>query len=99
MTKFTASVVLVLLVVAILNGYSAEGAGRGNQLEKDDHVYESQKVFSPPPMPGCSLWHNICLFFPDDCPPGYHQHCPPQPNKDLQSTTAKSGNPNIEILP
>jgi len=34
MAKFTASVVLVLLVVAILNGYSAESAGRGNQLEK-----------------------------------------------------------------
>jgi len=62
MAKFTASVVLVLLVGAILNGYSAESAGRGNQLEKGDHVYESQKVFSPP-MPGCSLWHNICLFF------------------------------------
>ncbi|PNX68133.1 hypothetical protein L195_g056001, partial [Trifolium pratense] len=44
MAKTNAFLVLVLLVAAILNGYSVEGAGRGNQLEKDGPVYESQKA-------------------------------------------------------
>ncbi|AES59362.1 hypothetical protein MtrunA17_Chr1g0152821 [Medicago truncatula] len=103
MAKSTASLVLVLLVAAILNGYSAEGAGRGNQLEKDDgHVYESQKLISaePDPDPDCSGLYNMCLNDPNMC--GYYSSVcplPPLSSKDLQSTAAKNGNPTIEILP
>jgi len=101
MAKSTASLLLVLLVVAILNGYSAEGAGRGNQLEKDDHVYESQKLISAePPGPDCSWLYNLCMNDPNWCP-YYSSVCPlpPLSSKDLQSTATKNGNPTIEILP
>lgn len=102
MAKSTASLVLVLLAVAILNGYSVEGAGRVNQLEKDDYVYESQKLISaePDPDPDCSGLYNMCLNDPNMC--GYYSSVcplPPLSSKDLQSTRAKNGNPTIEILP
>jgi len=38
MAKTIASLVLVLLDVAMLNGYGAEGARRDNQHKKDDGV-------------------------------------------------------------
>jgi len=102
MAKSTASLVLVLIVVTILNGYSAEGVGRVNQLEKDDHVYESQKLISaePDPDPDCSGLYNMCLNDPNICA-YYRSVCPlaPKSSKDLQSTAAKNGNPAIEILP
>jgi len=44
MAKTIASLVLVLLVFAMLNGYGVEGAGRDNQHKKDDSVYKSQKI-------------------------------------------------------
>jgi len=95
MAKSTAALVLVLLVVAILNGYSAEGAGR---------VYESQKLISTEldPGPDCSLLYNMCLNDPPNWCPFYRSVCEPlapKSSKDLQSTAAKNGNPTIEILP
>ena len=96
MAKYTASLVLVLLVVTILNGYSAEGVGRDDELGKYDHVYESQKAFLPPRI-SCSLLHDWCLLNPDVCL-YYQQYCP-QPNKDLHSNAAKSGNSKIDSLP
>jgi hypothetical protein len=103
MAKITALLILILLVVVILNGYSAESAGRVNQLEKDDHVYESQKLISIEPGlgPDCSLLYNMCLNDPPNWCPIYRSLCPlaPKSSKDLQSTAAKNGNPAIEILP
>jgi len=43
----TTSLILVLLVVAIVNDCSVEGAGRVNQHEKDDRIYKSQKLGEP----------------------------------------------------
>lgn len=75
------------------NIHRVEGAGRGNQLEKDDHVYASQK-FLLPPMINCSMLHDWCLLNPD-----VRSYYCPQPNKDLHSITSKSGNSKIDSLP
>ncbi|PNX61526.1 hypothetical protein L195_g052505 [Trifolium pratense] len=102
MAKTNAFLVLVLLVAAILNGYSVEGAGRGNQLEKDGPVYESQKATPPLWMQSFSLWNNICFrceIDPAGCPgDDFKLWCPP--NKDqLQTTATKTDNPKAENLP
>jgi hypothetical protein len=70
MAKFiTISLVLVLLVVAFLNGaYSVdEGEGIGiNKLGKDDpNLYKSEKFGT---QTDCLLLYYKCLVFPPVCP-------------------------------
>lgn len=72
MAKITASFVLALFVVAILNGYCAEGAETSNQPKKDDDIYKSEKTF------GCLFLYKMCLFFQIDCP-DYYKLCFPSP--------------------
>jgi len=72
MAKFiTTSFILVLLIVAMMNGHSAEGAGNGNKLEKDDRIYKFDK-FGPPL--DCLILYNKCIFFHILCPL-YYQFC------------------------
>jgi len=74
MAKTIASLVLVLFVVAIINGYSVEGV-----VQDCPHLYY------------------LCYYvYPNDCS-GYYEMC--TPNKGLESTVAKCGNPKAEILP
>jgi hypothetical protein len=47
MGKISATFILVLFVVAFLNGYSVEGARRGAKLEKDDNGIYKSKKFGP----------------------------------------------------
>lgn len=90
MAKIIASIVLVLLVVAILNGYSAEGTGRGNE-PKDDRIYKSQKFF------GCSFWGQMCYFFHLYCDE-YNKYCTTsQPPSSPGSSGG--GSPNIPNPP
>lgn len=87
MAKTIASFVLVLLVVAILNGYSAEGTGRGNE-PKDDRIYKSQKFL------GCYFWGQMCYFtrlYCDD----YNKYCTSQP----PSSPGSGGSPNLPNPP
>ncbi|KAK2452615.1 hypothetical protein P8452_00338 [Trifolium repens] len=93
MANTTALLVLVLLVATILNGYSAEG----NQLEKDGPVYKSQKATQMPLSIRCALLRDLCLRYPDEFCSEYYRLCPP--NKDLQTTEAKTDNPKAENLP
>ncbi|GAU37997.1 hypothetical protein TSUD_205370 [Trifolium subterraneum] len=99
MAQTNAFLVLVLLVVAILNGYSVEGAGRGNHLEKDDPVYKSQKATPSLWMQNFLFWDPICARCENDptgCLGDYLKWCP---NKDLQPTAAKTDDPKAENLP
>jgi len=84
MAKFiTTSFVLVLIVVAFLNGaYSVdEGEGRGNyKLGKDDpNLYKSEK-FGPPI--DCLILYYKCLVFPPACIL-YNQMCGQKPPSTL----------------
>jgi hypothetical protein len=96
MAKTTTLFVLVILVAVILNGYSAECVGRGNQLEKDGTVYKSQKATQTPLSIRCALLRDLCLRYPEFCSE-YYRLCPP--DKDLQTTEAKTDNPKAENLP
>ncbi|AET01460.1 hypothetical protein MtrunA17_Chr8g0340231 [Medicago truncatula] len=89
MAKTIASIVLVLLVVAILNGYSAEGTGRGNE-PKDDRIYKSQKFF------GCSFWGQMCYFFHLYCDE-YNKYC--ATSQPPSSPGSSGGSPNIPNPP
>jgi hypothetical protein len=86
-----------------LNGYSVEGAGRGNQPEKEDPwpVYKSQKVAQPLWMQ--SFFYNICLRCKIDlaaCPgDDFKDLCPHPPNNDLQTTAPKIDNPKAKNPP
>ena len=89
----TASLILILLIVAALNDYSVEGAGKGNPLEKDGRVHMSQKFGQET---DCYFLYLKCvvfriLFF---CPP-YTTFCL---QKDHE-TTAATTPPKAETLP
>jgi len=84
MAKFiTTSFILVLLVVAFLNGaYSVnEGEGSGNyKLRKDDpNLYKSEKFG---PQTDCWILYYKCLFFPPACIL-YNQLCAHKPPSTL----------------
>lgn len=95
MAKTIASLVLVLLVFAMLNGYGAEGAGRDNQHKKDDGVYKSQKITL-----WCLLLCKMCLFGYSSACDEYYRFCTPQSpptyNTDVQPTPAQSGYPKVQ---
>ncbi|GAU27320.1 hypothetical protein TSUD_05460 [Trifolium subterraneum] len=93
MAKNTALLVLFLLVAAILNGYGAEGVGRGNQLEKHGPVYKTE----PPLFDRCKLLRELCLRNPgSEYCSEYDRSCP---KKDIQTTAAKFDNPKAKNLP
>jgi len=87
MAKTIASFVLVLLVFAILNGYSAEGTGRGNK-PKDDRIYKSQK------FAGCYFWGLMCSSVGLYCDE-YKKYCTSQP----PSSPGSGGSPNPPSIP
>jgi hypothetical protein len=77
MGKITASVVLILLVVAIfLDGYSAVDVGTGNPPKKEDDVYNSRKFGQ---CIDCEIFRGWCLINPFLWPM-YHQYCPSNGN-------------------
>jgi len=69
MTKTTASLVLLVLVVALfLNGYSAAaGVERDNQLEKDEANTEATIGL----ILYCKKLQKLCLIKPVYCPKYY----------------------------
>jgi len=79
MAKTTASFVLILLVVATMNGYSVEGAEKGNKLKNDGDIYKSQKTL------GCVFLDRMCSFVDPSYCHAYYKYCtsngsnPPQP--------------------
>lgn len=90
MAKTRASVVLIVLVVALfLNGYNAAESGeRGDQPEKDDagdfkHKY--LKFFV------CWKFYKLCYFVDHKYCGEFFDKC-----KDLKITAAESANPNAE---
>ncbi|KEH20544.1 hypothetical protein MtrunA17_Chr8g0376941 [Medicago truncatula] len=101
MAKTIASLVLVFLVVAMLNGYGAEGAGRDNQHKKDDGVYKYQKNTL-----ACVLMCKMCDFGYRPSCDEYDRFCtpyglcipqsPPTYNADVQTTPAQSGYSEVQ---
>jgi hypothetical protein len=73
MGKISATFILVLFVVAFLNGYSVEGARRGAKLEKDDNGIYKSKKFGP--VFDCILLGKLCLEFPLIFCPKYNFFC------------------------
>jgi hypothetical protein len=73
MAKIPASLVLVVLVMAfILNGYSVDGAGRGNELEINGAgIHNSQKLW----------WLLDCLFLYKKRAIDGFKNCPNYVNK------------------
>ncbi|GAU30755.1 hypothetical protein TSUD_354800 [Trifolium subterraneum] len=73
MGKISASLVLILLVVAtFLDGYGAEGVGTGNPPKKEDDVYQSRKFGQ---CIDCAIFYSVCLINPFLWPV-YHKLCP-----------------------
>ncbi|CAJ2642712.1 unnamed protein product [Trifolium pratense] len=77
MAKITASLVLVVLVMAfVLNCCSVDGAGRGNELEKNGvGIHNSQKLW----------WLLDCLFLYKKCAIDDFKNCPNYYNRCLAS--------------
>ncbi|PNX87984.1 hypothetical protein L195_g044084 [Trifolium pratense] len=94
------SLVLVLIVMAILNGH-IEAAGRGTEPGKDGNDYKPQWLGGfpiPPPekiLP-CIILFKFCLFIPSFCPEYqklclYNKSTQVVPNQ--QQTVAKASTP------
>lgn len=94
MAKTAASLVLVLVVVAILNGVEATGRG---VVGKDDRIYKNEDTFGIAictyPFFSC-FWH---LIPPSQC----HWYCPPSaaPNSASTPPATNSGSAPTPPLP
>jgi hypothetical protein len=75
---FGATFILVLFLVAFFNGYSVEGAGIGDQLEKEnDDIHKYMKSWK---LLDCDTLAKLCFEFPllNYCYQ-YRLYCPPKP--------------------